>query len=67
MYEWIYAVQHLIDWIDTHAIEKPTRMGILKQVGCSLYYCSEQFRHAAGVTKKRMYRNDAFYGSGGDS
>ncbi len=52
MYEWIYAVQHLIDWIDTHALEKPTLMEISKQVGYSPYYCSEQFHRVAGMTIK---------------
>ncbi len=52
MYEWIYAVQHLIDWIDTHVIEKPTLMEISRQVGYSPYYCSEQFHHVAGMTIK---------------
>lgn len=45
-------MQHLIDWIDTHAIEKPTLMEISEQVGYSPYYCSEQFHHVAGMTIK---------------
>lgn len=52
MYEWIYAIQHLIDWIDEHALENPSLNEIAKQVGYSPYYCSEQFHRIAGMTIK---------------
>lgn len=50
MYEWIYVVQHLIDWIDEHAVENPSLKEIASQVGYSPYYCSEQFHRIAGMT-----------------
>lgn len=50
MYEWIYAVQKLIDWIDDHVVENPSLSEISKQVGYSPWYCSEQFHRVAGMT-----------------
>lgn len=52
MYEWIYAVQRLIDWIDEHVIDNPTLAEISKQVGYSPCYCSEQFHRISGLTIK---------------
>lgn len=39
MYEWIYAVQKLIDWIDDHVIENPSLSQISFQAGYSPCYC----------------------------
>ncbi len=52
MNEWIYAIQHLIDWIDEHVVENPSLAEIASQVGYSPYYCSEQFHRVAGMTIK---------------
>ena len=52
MYEWIYATQKLIDWIDDHALESPSLCEISKQVGYSPWYCSEQFHRVSGMTIK---------------
>lgn len=52
MYEWIYAVQKLIDWIDDHVIENPSLSQISFQVGYSPCYCSEQFHRVTGITIK---------------
>ena len=52
MYEWIYAVQRLIDFIDDNAAENPSLDEISKQVGYSPYYCSMQFHRATGMTFK---------------
>lgn len=48
--EAILAMQHLIDWIDKHAIENPGLIEMSKQIGYSPYYCSEQFHRVAGIT-----------------
>ncbi len=50
MYEWIYTVQKLIDWIDDHVVDNPSLSEISKQVGYSPYYCSEQFHRVVGIT-----------------
>lgn len=50
MYEWIFAIQKLIDWIDDHVCENPTLAEIAGQIGYSPYYCSEQFRRVVGMT-----------------
>lgn len=52
MYEWIYAVQKMIDWIDDHAINNPSLTEISKTVGYSPWYCSEQFHRIVGITIK---------------
>ncbi len=52
MYEWVYAVQKLIDWIDDHVVENPSLSEISRQVGYSPWYCSEQFHRVAGMTVK---------------
>ena len=52
MKEAILAMQHLIDWIDKHAIENPGLIEMSKQIGYSPYYCSEQFHRVAGITIK---------------
>lgn len=52
MYEWICAVQELINWIDDHAAENPSLSEISKQVGYSPWYCSEQFHRVVGMTFK---------------
>ncbi|MDD4164013.1 MAG: AraC family transcriptional regulator [Eubacteriales bacterium] len=52
MYEWIYAVQRLIDWIDDNAINNPSLTEISNQIGYSPYYCSEQFHRVSGMTIK---------------
>ena len=50
MYEWIKAIQKLIDWIDEHVCENPSLIEIAKQIGYSPYYCSEQFHKVTGMT-----------------
>lgn len=52
MYEWIYAAQRLINWIDDHAVENPSLSEISEQVGYSPCYCSEQFHRVVGMTLK---------------
>ena len=52
MKETILAMQHLIDWIDEHAVENPGLNEMSKQIGYSPYYCSEQFHRVAGITIK---------------
>ncbi|NMP36884.1 MAG: helix-turn-helix transcriptional regulator [Clostridiales bacterium] len=52
MYEWIYAAQKLIDWIDDHALENPSLSEISSQIGYSPYYCSVQFHQIVGTTIK---------------
>lgn len=52
MYEWIYAAQKLIDWIEDHAVKAPSLSEISAQVGYSPWYCSEQFHRIVGMTIK---------------
>lgn len=52
MEPWITAIQHLLDWIDEHAIDNPSLGEISNQVGYSPYYCSEQFHRVTGRTIK---------------
>lgn len=52
MEPWNIAIQHLLDWIDEHAIDNPSLTEISNQVGYSPYYCSEQFRRVTGTTIK---------------
>lgn len=52
MYEWIFAAQKLIDWIDEHVLEAPSLSEISAQVGYSPWYCSEQFHRITGMTIK---------------
>lgn len=53
MYEWIFAVQKLIDWIDDNAINNPTLTEISSAIGYSPYYCSMQFHRIAGMSIKK--------------
>ena len=61
MYEWIYAAQKLVDFIDDNAANNPSLDEISKRVGYSPYYCSVQFHRIAGITiksymaKRRLY------------
>lgn len=52
MEPWVIAIEKLLDWIDTHAIENPSLAEISDQVGYSPYYCAEQFRRVTGSTVK---------------
>ena len=52
MEPWRIAIQHLLDWIDAHAIDNPSLTEISNQVGYSPYYCSEQFHRITGMTIK---------------
>ena len=52
MYEWIYATQKLIDFIDDNAVNNPSLVDISNQIGYSPYYCSMQFHRVAGMTIK---------------
>lgn len=67
MYEWIYAVQKLINWVDDHVIENPSLSEISDQVGYSPWYCSEQFHRIVGMTIKEYMakvklRSDSLHG-----
>ena len=53
MYEWNYAVQEMIDWIEEHLVESPTLEELANQVGYSKFYCSSQFQRIAGMTIRR--------------
>jgi len=61
LYEWIYAIQKLIDFIDDNAVNNPSLDEISRYLGYSPYYCSVQFHHIAGTTiksymaKRRLY------------
>lgn len=61
MYEWIYVIHKLINFIDDNLTDNPSLDEISKQVGYSPYYCSSQFRLIAGTTirsymaKQRLY------------
>lgn len=52
MYEWIYAIQKLIDFVDDNAVNNPSLEEISRHVGYSPYYCSMQFHCIAGITIK---------------
>lgn len=52
MYEWIYAIQTMIDWIDNHAVDNPSLQEMATHIGYSPYYCSAQFHRIAGMTIK---------------
>lgn len=52
MKEAMLAMQHLIDWIDEYAVENPSLIEMSRQIGYSLYYCSEQFHKISGITIK---------------
>jgi len=52
LYEWLYAIQRLIDWIDDNAVNNPSLEEISNCIGYSPYYCSEQFHRIAGITIK---------------
>ena len=52
MYEWIYAIQKLIDFIDDNAVDNPSLAEISKHLGYSPYYCSMQFHRVTGTTIK---------------
>ena len=61
MYEWIYVIQKLVDYIEDNAVNNPSLDEISRQVGYSPYYCSLQFHRIAGTTiksyvaKRRLY------------
>ncbi len=52
LYEWIYAIQRMIDWIEAHAAENPSLAEIAAAVGYSPFYCSAQFHRITGMTLK---------------
>ncbi len=53
MYEWNYAVQELIDRIETHIQANPTLDELAKQIGYSKFYCSSQFQKIVGMTIRK--------------
>jgi AraC family transcriptional regulator len=61
LYEWIYVIQKLIDFIDDNVANDLSLAEISKYLGYSSYYCSVQFHHIAGTTirsymsKRRLY------------
>lgn len=52
MYEWICAVQKLINWVDDHVVENPSLAEISNHVGYSPWYCSKIFHRIVGMTVK---------------
>lgn len=50
MYEWNYAIQKMIDWVEDHIKENPSLDMVAEQVGYSKFYCSYQFRNVLGMT-----------------
>ncbi|MDD4125821.1 MAG: AraC family transcriptional regulator [Eubacteriales bacterium] len=52
MYEWIFAIQKMIDRIDDNAVNNPTLDEMSRVIGYSPYYCSMQFHRIAGMTLK---------------
>lgn len=52
MYEWIFAIQILIDWIEENAINNPSLIEIANHIGYSPYYCSMQFHRITGMSIK---------------
>lgn len=50
MYEWNYAIQKMIDWIEDHITENPTLDEMANQIGYSKFYCSSQFHSVLGMT-----------------
>ena len=61
MYEWICAIQKLIDFIEDNAANNPSLEEISRYLGYSRFYCSVQFHHIAGmkirdyIAKRRLY------------
>ena len=53
LYSWHYAVQEMIDRIETHLTDEPTLDKLAQQCGYSKFYCSAQFRSIAGMTIKK--------------
>lgn len=52
MYEWIKAIQAMIDWIEENIEDNPTLAQMSKQIGYSNFYCSVQFHRIVGMTLK---------------
>jgi len=61
MYEWDYAVQSMIDWIEHNIREQPTLDRLAKEVGYSRYYCSSQFRKITGMTIRNYIAGRKLY------
>lgn len=53
MYEWNYAVQEMIDWVETHIDCNPTLNELSRQIGYSKFYCSSQFRRIVGMSLRK--------------
>jgi AraC-like DNA-binding protein len=53
MYEWNYAVQELIDYVENNVSKNITIDELAKQIGYSKFYCSTQFRRIVGMTFKK--------------
>lgn len=52
MYEWIEAIQKMIDWIEANITENPSLLEMSQQIGYSPYYCSVLFHKICGMTIK---------------
>lgn len=52
MEHWVVVIEHLLGWIDEHAMENPSLTEIARQVGYSPHYCAEQFHKVTGITIK---------------
>ncbi len=53
MYEWNYAVQELIDYVENNLSNYISLDKLAKQIGYSKFYCSTQFRRIVGMTFRR--------------
>lgn len=53
MYEWNYAVQELIDYVEINLSKNISIDELAKQIGYSKFYCSTQFRRIVGMTCKK--------------
>lgn len=53
MYEWNYAVQELIDYVENNLSKNISIDELAKQIGYSKFYCSTQFRKIVGMTFKK--------------
>lgn len=53
MYEWNYAVQRMLDWVEENVGSGATLEELARYIGYSKSYCSSLFHHVTGVTLKQ--------------
>ena len=53
MYEWNYAVQELIDYVENNLSKSISIDDLAEQIGYSKFYCSTQFHRIVGMTFKK--------------